>query len=170
MRLSHSPAIATRDSAFSQSSVLARDLELVSNLLELSRLDALLCFPVDASLSVWQLSTPDGVRLLDLRFDDLTAPRLDTLRTALEGYLRFRGIRLVIELGPLIPDDPVGSVVARAFQWFDGRWHEFCSVEHVNAALSLLALTTEFLQFAYSTLEPAVDLEPVRAESRPLDD
>ena len=106
----------------------------------LFRFDPGFCFPTDATRLVWQLKTPDGVRLLYLGSNDIVLPRDCVLRSALEGYLCARGLHLRIDLPPLLQTgEPSLAVVVASDSSLDIR------AAHADVTLALLMVTLELL-------------------------
>jgi len=121
----------------------ARDRELTTLLLLLARLEPAFCQSADALRVSWQLRTSAGVRLIELRRDDLSTPRLMVLRAALEDFWLERGFSVSSEL------EPAGSgVFATVFliERASVNRRERARFKHTEVALGLLFLTLVVLE------------------------
>jgi len=106
----------------------------------LFRLDPGFCYPTDATRLLWQLKTPDGVRLLHLNSNDIALPRACVLRSALEGYLCGQGLHLRIDLPPLLhTDEPSLAVVVASRESLEIR------AVHEDVTMALLSVTLNLL-------------------------
>ena len=117
-------------------------------------LDPTFCFPTDSTRLVWQLKTPDGVRLLHLNSNDIALPRACVLRSALESYLCARGVHLRVDLPPLLhTGDPSLAVVIASRGSLEIR------AAHADATMALLTVTLELLNATLDTPESDQSLE-----------
>ena len=122
--------------------------DLLVKLYALFQLDPTFCFPTDSSLLIWQLKTPAGVRLLYLSSNDIALPRDCELRSALERYLFTRGLRLHIDLPPLLHTaEPSLAVVVAARGSLEIR------AVHEDVTVALLMVTLELLKLPFDTPE-----------------
>lgn len=116
-------------------------------------LDPAFCFPTDATRLVWQLKTPDGVRLLHLNSNDIALPRACVLRSALESYLCGQGLHLRVDLPPsLHTGQPSLAVVIGSRASL-----EICAV-HADVTMALLTGTLELLS---TSINPSDNDQPL---------